>query len=85
VQQSVEQIVGDLPANAVKFLTTKGDSSKIYPCNAVEKNIFFVRSSTAKDFFPDIAAVRRLCFLFDSPLARWTDHDWYSGRARQST
>jgi hypothetical protein len=48
---------GDLPADAVKFVTVNGGSGAIYPCDAADKNMFFVKSGHGKHFFTDITEV----------------------------
>jgi hypothetical protein len=54
VQQSVEQIVTALPKETEKFITINGGTKELYPCDSTEKNIYYVKSGTQKNFYHDI-------------------------------
>jgi hypothetical protein len=54
VQQSVEQIVTALPVETEKFITINGGTKELYPCDSTEKNIYYVKSGTQKNFYHDI-------------------------------
>ena len=54
VQQSVEQIVTALPVDTQKFITINGGTKELYPCDSTEKNIYYVKSGTQKNFYHDI-------------------------------
>lgn len=55
VQQSVEQIVTALPTDTQKFITINGGTKELYPCDSTEKNLYYVKSGTQKNFYHDIA------------------------------
>eukprot|EP01043_Picozoa_sp_COSAG02_P037142 COSAG02_NODE_2766_length_8067_cov_6.245733_9_plen_1097_part_00 len=55
MQQSVEQIVAQLPLAAEKFVTLNNGSTALYPCDSSRRRIHFARSSFRRSFFTDIA------------------------------
>lgn len=55
MQQSVEQIVAQLPLAAEKFITSNNGSTNLYPCDSARRRIHFASSSFRRHFFTDIS------------------------------
>lgn len=55
MQQSVQQIVAQLPLAAEKFVTVNNGSTSLYPCDSARRRIHFARSSFDRHFFTDIS------------------------------
>ena len=43
-----------LPVETEKFITINGGTKELYPCDSKEKNIYYVKSGTQKNFYHDI-------------------------------
>lgn len=55
-EQSVDQIVSQLPETSAKFLTSSQQAK--FPCDAIDRNIYFMGSTTKPDFVTDLPSLK---------------------------
>jgi hypothetical protein len=55
-EQSVKQIVAQLPESSGKFMTSSRQAK--FPCDSVDHNIFFMGSEYQKDFVKDLSSMK---------------------------
>ena len=55
-EQSVKQVVAQLPENSAKFLTSTRQAK--FPCDSVDHNLFFMGSEYKTNFVTDLTQMR---------------------------